>query len=183
MGLWTGGSSYEACGNSRNGCRTSAIARTKEEPDTLCLFEDGTATFLSLDDDIMYLKRSCPATIPRPFILGVCGLRPYRMAVLSFVRFSHARVLLSMAYRHGRVSCPCRRNRIPYHWHTCVFPFPRSCSPIKFTHGHVARPWGFIASHVFGKSCPTSTQPYRKVVFLPLLGHGLRHAYVPGHVC
>ncbi|PPR96339.1 hypothetical protein GOBAR_AA24337 [Gossypium barbadense] len=30
--------------------------RTEEEPDPLRLFEDGTAAFLPLDDDIIYLK-------------------------------------------------------------------------------------------------------------------------------
>ncbi|PPS12399.1 hypothetical protein GOBAR_AA08245 [Gossypium barbadense] len=141
-----------------------------------------------MNSDFLKKGRSCPATILRPCALGVCGTLPYCMVVPSLVHFSHARVLgyharvlLSTASRHGRVSCPCRRNRIePCPWHTRVFPFPRPYSPIKFTHGHVARPWGFIASYVLGKSCPASTRPYRMIVFLSLLGHGLRHARVPG---
>ncbi|PPS15385.1 hypothetical protein GOBAR_AA05194 [Gossypium barbadense] len=52
--------------------------------------------------------------------------------------------------------------------------------PIKFTHSHVARLWGFIAPRVLGKSCPASTRPYRTTVSLPLFGHGCRHARVPG---
>ncbi|PPS02965.1 hypothetical protein GOBAR_AA17703 [Gossypium barbadense] len=60
---------------------------------------------------------------------------------------------------------------------------PTLVFPIKFTYGHVARPWGFIAPRVLGKSCPASTRPYRTAVSLPLFGHGFRHARVSGRVC
>ncbi|PPR91304.1 hypothetical protein GOBAR_AA29380 [Gossypium barbadense] len=52
------------------------------------------------------------------------------------------------------------------------FSFPRLCSPIKYTHGHVVQAWGFIVPRALGKSCPASTRPYRTAVSLPLFGHG-----------
>ncbi|PPS00410.1 hypothetical protein GOBAR_AA20255 [Gossypium barbadense] len=59
-----------------------------------------------------------------------------------------------MAERYGRVSSPCRRNRIePCPWHACGFPFPHSWSLMEFIHVHVARLWGCIASRVLEKSC------------------------------
>ncbi|PPR96338.1 hypothetical protein GOBAR_AA24336 [Gossypium barbadense] len=65
---------------------------------------------------------------------------------------------------------------VVYYPHACIFP-------IKFTHGHVAWPWGFIVPRVLGKSCPASTWLYRTAMALPLFGHGFRHTRVPGRVC
>ncbi|PPR97806.1 hypothetical protein GOBAR_AA22864 [Gossypium barbadense] len=103
-----------------------------------------------------------------------CTLRPCHTGVPSFVRFSHARLLLYTAERHGRVSRPCQRNRIePCPWHTRGFPFPHPWPPIKFTHGHVARPWGFIAPHVLGNHVRFNTA----IVLVKVLGRLLACLY------
>ncbi|PPS20471.1 hypothetical protein GOBAR_AA00088 [Gossypium barbadense] len=64
------------------------------------------------------------------------------------------------------------------------FPFPRPCSSIKFTHSHVAWPWGFIASRVLGKSFTLILHGrIARPCFSPCLAHDLTQSSVVLGTC
>ncbi|PPS07573.1 hypothetical protein GOBAR_AA13076 [Gossypium barbadense] len=133
----------------------------------------------------------CSAIIPHPCVLGVCGTRPCCTVVPSFICFSHARVLgyhTCCIVVHGFTARACLqsvlKNRIePCPWHARVFHSQARVNPIKFTHGHVARPWGFIRSIFWGNHVLLPHNCIARPCLFPCLATTLGTSRVPGHVC